>query len=104
MIIKRTRQLIYRIKCELMYRKATEIADKKAYHNGCIYYVLPTESGKLMVINRQQYMEYRKLGLTPKDGQSKDLFHDCVYHTNCNSAKGKEHRKRKFLKWKGIVC
>ena len=102
MIFKKVKNLIHRIKCELMYRKATAAANKLASKDGDIYYVLPTESGKLMVINRSQYMAYRKVGLTPKDGKPRDLFRDCLYHTNCHSQKGKQGRKRKFLSWKGI--
>ncbi len=103
MIFKKVKNLAYRIKCELMYRKATAAADRMAKKTGDIYYVLPMESGKLMVINRSEYMAYRKAGLTPKDGKPKDLFHDCIYHTNCHSKNGRLHRRRKFLKWKGLV-
>lgn len=102
MIYKKVRKMIYRIKCELMYRKATAVADKMASKDGDIYFVLPTEKGKLMVINHNQYMAFRKVGLTPKDGKPRDLFHDCLYHSNCNSKKAKQHRKRKFLRWKGL--
>lgn len=103
MIFKKVKKLAYRIKCELMYRKATAAADRMASKTGDIYYVLPMESGKLMVINRNEYMAYRKIGLTPKDGKPKDLFHDCIYHTNCHSKKGRLHRKGKFFRWKGLV-
>lgn len=103
MIFKKVKKTIHRIKCELMYCKATAAADKMASKNQDIYYVLPTESGKLMVINRSQYMIFRKAGLTPKDGKPKDLFRDCLYHTNCHSKKAKQNRKGKFLRWKGFA-
>jgi len=103
MIFTKVKKLISRIKCELMYRKATAAADKMASKDGDIYYVLPTEKGKLMVMNRNQYMAFRKVGLTPKDGKPRDLFHDCLYHTNCKSKNGKRWRKRKFLRWKGVA-
>ncbi len=103
MVFKKIKRLAYRIKCELMYRKATAAADRMASKNGDIYYVLPMESGKLMVINRSEYMAYRKVGLTPKDGKPRDLFHDCLYHTNCRSVKSKRNRKGKFLRWKGLA-
>lgn len=103
MIFKKVKNMIYRTKCELMYRKATAAADKASFKDGDIYYVLPTESGKLMVINRSQYQTFRKAGLTPKDAKTKDLFHDCLYHTNCHSEKAKVGRKRKFMRWKGLV-
>lgn len=102
MVFKKVKRLIHRIKCELMYRKATTAADKMASKDGDIYYVLPTEKGKLMVINRNQYLSFRKVGLTPKDGKPRDLFHDCLYHTNCRSKNAKRGRKRKFLRWKGL--
>lgn len=99
----RLKKLIYRIKCELMYRKSTAAADKMASKDGEVYYVLPMESGKVTVINRQQYMAFRQLGYAPKDGRPRDLFRDCLYHTNCRSDKAKAGRKRKFMKWKGIA-
>ncbi len=98
----KVKKLFYRIKCELMYRKAKAAAQKASSKDGDIYYVLPTESGKLMVINRQQYLAFRKVGLTPKDAKPKDLFRDCVYHTNAKSRNAQLSRKRKFLRWKGL--
>lgn len=103
MIFKRIKKAIYRTKCELMYRKATAAADKASSKDGDIYYVLPTEGGKLMVINRSQYQSFRKAGLTPKDAKTRDLFQDCLYHTNCHSKKAKAGRKRKYLRWKGLA-
>ena len=86
-----------------MYRKAKAAALKASSKDGEIYFVLPMQSGKLMVINRNQYLAYRRVGLTPKDAKPKDLFHDCVYHTNAKSKKAQQNRKRKFLRWKGLV-
>lgn len=103
MTFKKFKRLIHRIKCELMYRKATAAADKMASKDADVYYVLPTENGKLMIANRKQYMTFRKVGLTPKDGKPRDLFKDCLYHTNCHSKKAKQGRKRKFLRWKGFA-
>ena len=97
------RQCIKRIKCELMYRNAKAAAMKASSKDGEIYFVLPMQSGKLTVINRNQYLAYRRVGLTPKDAKPKDLFHDCVYHTNAKSKKAQQNRKRKFLRWKGLV-
>lgn len=97
------KKIFKRIKCELMYRKAKAAALKASSKDGEIYYVLPMESGKLIVINRQQYLAYRKVGLTPKDGKPRDLFKDCVYHTNAKSKKAQLNRKQKFLRWKGLA-
>ena len=79
-------KIFKRIKCEIMYRQATAKADYAAKkHKGEIYFVLPTEKGNLMIM------------------KSRDLFRDCVYHTNCKSERGKRSRKRKFLRWKGLI-
>ncbi len=96
------KNLFKRIKCELMYRKATAAADKAAGKHGGVFFVLPMQSGKLMVINKQQYAEFKKRKLAPKDAKVKDLYHDCVYHTRCFSKKGRDGKKRKFLRWKGF--
>lgn len=97
------RKIIKRLRCEVMYRQAINMANKASFKDGLVYFVLPTESGKLMVINHAQYALFRKEGLTPKDAMPKDLFKDSVYHTNCRSVKGKKHKKHKFLAWQGLV-
>ncbi len=91
-----------RIKCELMYRKATAAADKAASKHGGVFFVLPMQSGRLMVVNKQQYAKFKRLHLAPRDAKVKDLYTDCVYHTRCFSEKGKASKKRKFLRWKGF--
>lgn len=92
-------KIINRLKCELMYRRAVSMADKASSKDGQVYFVLPTETKKLMVINHAQYILFRKKGLTPKDAKPKDLFRSSVYHTNCRSDKAKRMKKRKFLSW-----
>ncbi len=96
------RLIVKRIKCELMYRKAKAAALRASLKSGETYFVLPMESGRLMVISKNQYLAYRKAGLTPKDAKPKDLFRDCVYHTDARSSKAQRNRKRKFLRWKGL--
>ena len=101
--IRVMKRIIKRIKCELMYRQATAQADCASRKNhGDIYYVLPTQSGKLMIMNRSMFATFRKAHLTDPDFKIRDLFRDCVYHTNCMSKNGKRNRKRKFLRWKGL--
>ena len=78
-----------------------ESAAKK--NKGEIYFVLPTEKGNLMIMNRPLFEAFKKTKLVDKDMKSRDLFRDCVYHTNCKSERGKRSRKRKFLRWKGLI-
>ena len=97
-------KIFKRIKCEIMYRQATAKADSAAKKNkGEIYFVLPTEKGNLMIMNRPLFEAFKKTKLVDKDMKSRDLFRDCVYHTNCKSERGKRSRKRKFLRWKGLI-
>ena len=93
-----------RIRCEIMYRQATAKADcASRKNNGEIFYVLPTQKGKLMIMNRSLFEAFRKTRLVDSDIKARDLFRDCVYHTSCRSEKGKRSRKRKFLRWKGLI-
>lgn len=97
-------KIFKRIKCEIMYRQATAKADYAAKKNkGEIYFVLPTEKGNLMIMNRPLFEAFKKTKLVDKDMKSRDLFRDCVYHTNCKSERGKRSRKSQFLRWKGLI-
>lgn len=96
--------IIKRIKCEIMYRKATAAAEYASRKKGGeVFYVLPMQSGKLMVTDRKMFEQFKKAHLTDKDFKARDLFKDCVYHTLCRSKKGRQSRKRKFLRWKGMI-
>lgn len=96
------KKLFRRIKCELMYRQAVIKADKAAKSSNDVFFVLPTESGKLMIMTKSMYELFRRKKLVPKDAYAKDLFKDSVYHTRCRSVNAKRAKKRKFLKWKGF--
>ena len=56
-----------------------------------------------MIMNRSLFEAFKKTKLVDSDMKVRDLFKDCVYHTNCKSKKGKLSRKRKFLRWKGLI-
>lgn len=92
-----------RIKSELMYRKAVCAADKAAKKSGEVHFVLPMESGRLIATNRKHFEAFKRMKLADKSVKTKDLFKDCVYHTNCRSRNGRRSKKRKFLKWKGLI-
>ena len=97
-------KIFKRIKCEIMYRQATAKADYASKkNNGEIFYGLPTQTGNLPIMNRSPVATFKRTKLVDNDMKVRDLFRDCVYHTNCKSKKGKESRKRKFLRWKGLV-
>lgn len=92
-----------RIQCEIIYRKAVDMANRAAQKNQEVYFVLPMSSGKLIVVNKEQYKYFREKKLTPKDAKVRDLFKDSVYHTLCKSEKGKRQKKLKYLRWKGVL-
>lgn len=97
-------KIFKRIKCEIMYRQATAKADYASKKkNGEIFYVLPTQKGNLMIMNRSLFETFKRAKLVDNDMKVRDLFRDCVYYTNCKSKKGKASRKRKFLRWKGLI-
>lgn len=97
-------KLFLRIRAEIVYAKAKAVADRKAKeYPPLTFFVLPMESGKLIVVDYNQFCEMRRWGKAPKDAKPKDLYKDCVYHTKCMSEKGKASHKRKYLKWKGLL-
>lgn len=97
-------KIFKRVKFEIMYRQATAKADYASKkNNGEIFYVLPTQKGNLMIMNRSLFEAFKKTKLVDNDMKVRDLLKDCVYHTNCKSEKGKRSRKRKFLRWKGLI-
>lgn len=85
-----------------MYWEACRKADKCAMQTGDVFYVLPLESGKLIVLNKDAYESYRIRNLTPKDAPPRSLYKNSVYHTRCFSINARKSKKRKFLKWKGL--
>lgn len=95
-------KLFKRAKCELQYWEACRKADKLAMRTGVVFFVLPLESGKLIVIDKDGYEKFRIRHLTPKDMPPRDLFRESVYHTRCRSINGRKSKKRKFLRWKGF--
>lgn len=96
------RKIFKRIKYELMYFRAVSMADKAHVKYGCDYFVMPTESDKLIVINKEEYRIFRNRKWTPKSVKARDLYRECVYHTACRSTKAKVSKKRKYLRWKGL--
>ena len=97
-------KIFKRIKYEIMYRQATTKADYASKkNNGEIFYVLPTQNGNLMIMNRSLFETFKRTKLVDNDMKVRDLFRDCVYHTNCKSKKSKVSRKHKFLRWKGLI-
>lgn len=81
-------KIFKRIKCEIMYRQATAKADYASKKNhGEIFYVLPTQKGNLIIMNRSLFEAFKKTKLVDNDMKVRDLFKDCVYHTNCKSEK-----------------
>ena len=98
------KKIFKRIKFELMYLRAVSAADSASRKSGGeTFFVLPTHSGKLMVMSRNDFTSFKKAHLVDSDFKPRDLFRDCVYHTNCCSYKVKRIRKRKFLRWKGLI-
>lgn len=54
-------KIFKRIKCEIMYRQATAKADYASKkNNGEIFYVLPTQKGNLMIMNRPLFEAFKK--------------------------------------------
>lgn len=98
------KSIIKRIKFELIYRRSVSAADSASRKSGGeTFFVLPTHGGKLMVMSRKDFTSFKKAHLVDSGFKPRDLFRDCVYHTNCRSSKGKRSRKRKFLRWKGML-
>ncbi len=95
-------KIFKRIKSELTYFRAVTMADNAHSRYGCDYFVMPTESGKLIVINKEEYRLFRNRKWTPREVKARDLYRECLYHTSCNSHKAKVAKKRKYLRWKGL--
>lgn len=96
------KNIIKRIKSELMYHRAVVMADRAQAKYGCDYFVMPTESGKLIIINKEEYRVFRNHKWTPKSVKTRDLYRECLYHTSCHSKKARVAKKRKYLRWKGL--
>ena len=70
-----------RIKYYFMWRKAISMAEDAHYATGLRYYVIPSNDGKLMVIDRGNFRTLKHKGYIKSTATVHDLLSECFYHT-----------------------
>lgn len=83
----------------LRYREAVKKADKAHAETGERYYVMPSTSGKLHVMDRRNFRCLKIKHYIPHDVHIRDLVNECFYLTpyrNGNGYLDKEGQKIKL--------
>lgn len=72
----------------LRYRLAVIKADEAHKKNGKKYFVIPTKTGKLLIVDRKNYRILKRKFYLPNESLYKDLPKECLYCTPDKSERG----------------
>lgn len=70
-----------KIKAEIVYSLAVRKADNAHSENGERYYVMPSEDGRLVVVDRRNFRVLKRKNYIPKDASVADMQRECFYCT-----------------------
>lgn len=77
-----------KIKAEIVYSLAVRKADNAHNENGDRYYVMPSEDGRLVVVNRRNFRILKRKNYISKDASVADMQRECFYCTPYRNGKG----------------
>lgn len=77
-----------KIKAEIVYSLAVRKADNAHSENGDRYYVIPSEDGRLVVVDRRNFRVLKRKNYIPKDASVADMQRECFYCTPYRNGKG----------------
>lgn len=77
-----------KIKAEIVYSLAVRKADNAHNENGDRYYVMPSEDGRLVVVDRRNFRILKRKNYIPKDASVADMQRECFYCTPYRNGKG----------------
>lgn len=83
----------------LRYREAVKKADEAHMKTGERYYVIPSTSGKLIIMDRFNFRGLKKKHFINQNARIRDLVNECFYLTPYRNGDGyldKEGRKLKL--------
>lgn len=98
--------MLFLAKMKLRLKMACKMADYKHYIQNRKYYVVPTLSGGLMVVDRDQVKVQKKNGLISKNSGALELQDKAFYYTPTERngvAASKEDRIRMAKKYRAYV-
>lgn len=77
-----------KIKAEIVYSLAVRKADNAHSENGERYYVMPSEDGRLVVVDRRNFRILKRKNYISKDASVADMQRECFYCTPYRNGKG----------------
>ena len=99
-----------RIKAFLMLYKAVEQAETARREYGRRFYVMPTQDGKLVVLDKYDLHRLKVKHYISKDTNVESLLRDSFYFTPLASGLGeinpqdRKVRERAYYKWYDLTC
>ena len=94
-----------KIKAEIVYSLAVRKADNAHSENGERYYVMPSEDGRLVVVDRRNFSILKRKNYISKDASVADMQRECFYCTPYRYGKGEMPadiialKRSAFLDW-----
>jgi glutaredoxin-related protein len=98
--------IFIKFKAFLQLREAVKKADKAHEEDGERYYVLPTNDGKLIVMDRKNFRILKKKHYINRNSNIRDLVEECFYCTPYRDGsmflteKAIEMKRQQFYSWK----
>lgn len=102
--------IVKKLKYYLMLRKAVMMADEAHEQNGHRYYVMPTDDGRLVVLDRTNFRILKRKNYIARSATVGHLLSECFYHTAYCSGKGampddvRKNKRRTFWLWAKYAC
>lgn len=87
-----------KIKAEIVYSLAVRKADNAHSENGERYYVMPSEDGRLVVVDRRNFRILKRKNYISKDASVADMQRECFYCTPYRNGKGGDVGRHLALK------
>jgi len=98
--------IFIKFKAYLQLREAVKKADEAHEEDGERYYVLPTNDGKLIVMDRKNFRILKKKHYINRNSNIRDLVEECFYCTPYRDGsmflteKAIEMKRQQFYSWK----
>lgn len=77
-----------KIKAETVYSLAVRKADNAHSENGERYYVMPSEDGRLVIVDRRNFRILKRKNYISKDASVADMQRECFYCTPYRNGNG----------------
>ena len=104
-IFRRLTESVRTYRAKLNLQRAIRMAEEAHKNNGKRYYVMPSQNGKLIVMDRANFRKLRQKHYIPQDRKITDATEACFYFTanGAGETMSKELRQEKERKYRAFL-